>query len=116
MTESIDDLMATFATAARAHYQASEAGDYKVANPEAERIEAVFSKVRTIGPSAREALMRLAELSDDATAVMAAVYSLKYSPERSLRVLGRFSKNRGLLGFQASQAIKRWNAGEWQLE
>ena len=65
---------------------------------------------------AREALVEMAERGEDAASLMAAVYSLKYDPDRSLRVLARFSVHPGVAGFQARQAVKRWKSGEWQLE
>lgn len=116
MSEAIHDLVTAFVEASRRHYQATLDGDYKVANREVDQINELFSKVRERGPEAREALVQIATSADDAAAVMAAAYSLKYDPERSLLALKRLSKSSGILGFKASQAIKRWTSGEWQLE
>jgi len=60
--------------------------------------------------------MQVALTEDEPAAGMAAAYSLKYDPDRSLTVLKRLAKDPGLLGFEASETIKRWKSGEWQLE
>jgi hypothetical protein len=111
----IDELIETFTAASRRHFVATVEGDYKIANREVDRINEAFLKLRELGPDAREALILVAA-SSDAAAVMAAAYSLKYDPERSLKALKRLSRDSGLLGFKAAQAIKRWKSGEWQLE
>lgn len=116
MSEGIDKLVETFTAASRRHFQATSDGDYEVANREADSVHQIFLRLRELGPEAREGLIQVAVSGGDAAAVMAAVYSLKYDPERSLKVLGRLSKDSGILGFQATQAIKRWKSGEWQLE
>lgn len=116
MSAAIDALVAAFAAASRAHFTATDDGDHKAANREADRVHQAFLQLRELGPAAREALLRVALESNDAAAVMAAVYSLKYDADRALPILARASRDRGILGFQASQAIKRWKAGEWQLE
>lgn len=116
MSENIDELVEAFAAASRRHFQATEEGDYETANREVDRIGEVFLKLRACGAEAREALMQLAMRGSDAAAEMAAAYSLKYDPDRSLSVLKRLSKDSGILGFKASQAIKRWKSGEWHLE
>ena len=47
---------------------------------------------------------------------MAAVYSLKYDPSKSLKALRNMVKEDGIIGFQAEQAIKRWEEGTWKIE
>ena len=116
MSEAIEKLIEAFTVASRAHYQATQEGDYKVANRQVDTINDAFLKLRELGPEAREALLHVAVNGSDAAAVMAAAYSLKYDPDRSLAVLKRLSKDSGILGFKASQAIKRWKSGEWHLE
>jgi hypothetical protein len=116
MSEEIEKLIVQFKEASLKHFQATQSGDYKVANKNADRIHKTFLKMRELGTEAREALLQVATQDDGASAAMAATYSLKYAPERSLAVLRRLSSDRGILGFNASQAIKRWQSGEWLLE
>jgi hypothetical protein len=116
MTETVEDLLDSFTTATRVHFQATSDGDYKAANKAAKRIHQTFLRLREHGSDAREALLQLALSSADAIAVMAAVYSMKYDSARALTVLKRFSKDSGILGLQAAQAVKRWKSGEWELE
>ena len=116
MNEEIVDLIERFAAASRKHYDATMEGDYETANQQADHVHETFLKLREKGTEAREALLGIGTEGDDAAAVMAATYSLKYAPDRSLRALKRLSADSGILGFQASEAIKRWKAGEWRLE
>jgi len=47
---------------------------------------------------------------------MAAVFLLRYKTADALAVLRELSKKRGIIGFEASEAIKRWEEGTWQLD
>lgn len=116
MTENNDDLIKDFADAARRHYVSTMQGDFRTTNSEAQRTAAIFDQIRKLGDNAREALLRLALNSEPEVAVRAAVFSLKYNPGLALKVLGRLSMIKGMVGFQAQEAIKRWKEGEWQLE
>lgn len=114
--DAIGDLTKQFEESARKHYAATMQGDYRAVSREAKKTEKIFLRIRELGPSAREALLQLALASEPEVAVRAAAYSLKYSPEQSLQILSQISKDRGMLGFGAEQAIKRWKSGEWNLE
>ncbi len=116
MNETIEALVRSFVVAAENHHAATLTGDYKRTNREADHIHAAFLKLRELGPAAREALIQVALTGLEPAAGMAATYSLKYDPDRSLAVLKRLAKAPGILGFGASEAIKRWKSGEWQLE
>jgi hypothetical protein len=105
-----------FSESAKKHYDAILAGDSRSANAQAKKVHKFFLEIVKQGEDARKAL---ADLVDDEilpVAVMAAVYSLKYSPERALAVLQKIAKEPGVHGFRAEQAIKRWTEGSWQLE
>src|SRR6266540_5880654 len=102
MTDTIEQLAAAFSQASRAHYLATMEGDYEVTNRQADLVHQAFVGLTAQGASGREALMQLALSGDGPIAVMAAVYSLKYDSVRALAVLTQFSKDRGVLGFQAS--------------
>lgn len=117
MTEkNMDDLIAKFTQAAKNHYEASLNGDWRTANKEAATIRKTVSKLGSLGVSGKEALLAQTDSQDFSVASMAAVYSLKYATEKSISVLARIAKEPGLLGFEAEQALQRWNEGEWHLE
>lgn len=116
MKKSIDTLVAQFRAGANAHFAATLAGNYRKTNMEADKIHSTFLKLKEAGDEAREALIQLTLEGETPQAVMAATYSLKYDAKRSMEALKRLSKDRGMLGFKAEQALKRWQSGEWRLE
>ena len=46
----------------------------------------------------------------------AAAFLLRYKTEEALAVLREVAQRPGLIGFEASEAIKRWEEGEWHLD
>lgn len=114
--EKIDDLIVKFTQAAKNHYEASLNGDWRTANKEAATIRKTVMKLRSLDACGKEALLAQADNQDPSVASMAAVYSLKYATKKSISVLARVAKEPGLLGFEAEQALQRWNEGEWHLE
>jgi len=117
MTEQkVEELIEKFTQAAKSHYAASLAGDWRTANREAETIRDTMKVLRSLGENARKALLDQTDSQDLSVSSMAAVYSLKYAPEKSISVLTRIAKETGLIGFEAEQALQRWKEGEWNLE
>jgi len=111
----IKKLVKEFEDASKKHYAATTRNS-RYANIQARRINRIFSQIVEIGDDARVELLKLTENENDHVASMAAVYSLKFNPEKSLSALYRVSKKTGLIGFEAEQAIQRWKEGTWQLE
>ena len=111
----IQELLDKFIQAAKKH-QDSSLVDWRTANAEAKKLQQVFLELTHGGQVAREALLRLVDSEECAVSLMAAVYSLKYNPVKSLAALKKLEKQPGFIGFQAEQAIKRWEEGSWQLE
>jgi len=117
MTEQkVEELIEKFTQAVKSHYMATLVGDWRNANKEAAKIRKTIKRLRSLGENAREALLAQTDSQDLAVSSMAAVYSLKYAPERSISVLTRIAKEPGLIGFEAEQALQRWNEGELNLE
>lgn len=112
----IKSLIDSFSRAAKNQYLASINGDWKTANKEISTLRQVFNKICKINEPARKKLLTLTESDDLAVASMAAFYSLKYDPDKSISILKKIAEEPGLIGFQATQAIQRWNEGKWDLE
>jgi hypothetical protein len=113
---SIDSIIVAFVEASKSHYDATMAGDHEAANKQAKELHNLFQKITSLGTDARKALLAKTEDDDMAVVAMTAVYSLKYDTERSLAALKRIADDPSLIGFEAQQAIKRWEEGSWQLE
>ncbi len=114
--KQIQRLLVNFAEASRIHYDALMAGNSRTANVQAKKINKSFLELTNLGVDARNALLNLVDTETLPIAAMAAVFSLKFSPERALATLQKIAKEPGLIGFEARQAIKRWTEGSWQLE
>ncbi len=112
----IKSIIELFSISAKNHYLATIKGDWKTANKEISKLREVYKKICKINGSARKELLILTENNDLAIASMAAFYSLNYDPEKSISILEKISNEPGIIGFQAKQAIQRWNEGKWDLE
>ena len=109
-------LLHRFAAAAEAHAAAVETMDGEKANRHALVLQGLYREIVLTGEAGRDGLLDLVESGRKAVSGMAAVYSLRYSPERAVAVLRGLSAEEGLLGFRAGMALERWERGEWDSE
>ena len=116
MKPTIAQLVDRFALASARHHEFSLGGNWRLANREVARIRSAFRQLVKEGVPGREALLSLLNSQTASVAAMAAAYSLGYNAEQSLPILAQIAKEPGLIGFEAEQAIQRWNGGEWHLE
>lgn len=110
--EKLSLLLRRFAVAAQAHQSALEEMDEDRANAHARVISGLYAAIIREGDVGREALLVLLGHESQVVAGMAAVFSLRYNPSRSLEVLRMLTGKGGLLGFRASIAIERWESGD----
>lgn len=117
MPNEISTIVDNFAEATIKHHEAILQGSKpRIVNTQAKRIDRLFQAITQKGEAGRQALLALVDSENLVVASMAAVYSLKYSPERCKTGLERIAKEPGLIGFAAEQALQRWEEGNWQLE
>lgn len=109
-------LLRRFAAATTAHAAAIEAMDEVQANIHAGMIARLYHAITMEGDAGRAGLLALVESDKPEVAGMAAVYSLRQSPERCLAVLRRLASEPGLMGFRARVVIERWERGEWEID
>jgi hypothetical protein len=114
--QNYEKLVAEFVAASEKSAQALVIGDSKVNNKWVKKQVKVFKQIVSIGDIARDELVRLLDAENLDIALSAAVFSLKYSTEKSLTTLKKIAQEPGLLGFRAQQAIQRWEEGSWQIE
>ncbi len=91
-------------------------GDWAANNHWVRKQVKVFRKVVELGTPVRDELLKLLDHENPVVAKSAATFSLKYATERSTEVLKRIAKEPGIVGFEAQQALLRWQEGSWQLE
>ncbi|HEU0264286.1 MAG TPA: hypothetical protein VFR01_01010 [Geobacterales bacterium] len=114
--ERLTTLCRWFVTAARQHLLAMEDMDEVAAGNETARLMRIYRAFRQEGSMGQEALLGLVDHGEPAVAGMAAVFSLRYAPERCKVVLLAISRQEGLLAMRAEVALERWEKGEWDLD
>ncbi|MCA9186872.1 MAG: DUF2019 domain-containing protein [Planctomycetales bacterium] len=78
--------------------------------------EAFKELVSEYGDEGREALKSLFEHPYPRVRCVSAAFLLRYDTCESLRVLRELEKGSGLVAFGASQSIKNWENGDWELD
>ncbi len=111
-----EDLVRQFAETVVAQDECLERADAKTGNKHANRQFAAFRKLKAMGDSGREALAVLLRDPRPNVRAMAAAFLLRYKTAEALAVLREVSQGRGMTAFGASEAIKRWEEGPWQLD
>jgi len=75
-----------------------------------------FEKLREHGNAGRDAFaILMTDLRPDVR-VAAAAYMLRYRHEEAMEVLRQAAARDGMVGFEAGEAIKRWNEQVWSLD
>ena|ERR1043165_8706315 len=110
------DLVRQFAEAVVSQDTCLERGDAATGNRHARRQFDAFRKLRAMGDNGREALAELFRDPRPNVRTSAAAFLLRYKTADALAVLREASKGTGLIAFEASEAIKRWEEGTWQLD
>lgn len=75
-----------------------------------------WEKVCQLGDKGKEELSNLFHHENPGVRTTAAACLLKYKNKESLDVLKEIAKGQGLVPFEASEAIKRWEEGTWNLD
>jgi hypothetical protein len=107
-------LLSRFSKAAIRHHEYSLSNS-AAANRAAREMATIYSELSKLGSQAREKLLELVEDDDPRISINAACYSLKFNPEKSLAALRKLKTQPGIIGFEAEQAIMRWEEGNWDV-
>ncbi len=91
-------------------------GDAKVGNRHAKKAIAAFMKLRAEGDAGRDALAVLFTHPRMDVRVSAAALLLRHRTAEAKAVLEEAAKGKGLVPFEASEALKRWEEGTWALD
>ncbi len=110
-------LVDQFAEAVTAQHKALwERADHKTANKFAKRYLAIFMRLREHGDEGRDALAVLLNHLRPEVRVATAAFLLRHRTEAAQAVLRAAARRPGVIGFQASEALKRWEEGVWALD
>ncbi|NOK17429.1 DUF2019 domain-containing protein [Corallococcus carmarthensis] len=116
VTEALQKLVEKFAQHAAAQTEAIMQGDAKAANKHANESIAAFKRLRTQGDVGRDALATLFTHPRMDVRTAAAAFLLRYRTTEAKAVLEEASKGKGLIPFEAQEALKRWEEGTWSLD
>lgn len=109
-------LVERFAAEVLLQAEAMAQGDSKRGNQHAERYVSAFDQLRERGDEGRLALAKLFDHGRREVRIMAAAFLLRFCETDARRILEGEARVGGLLGFEASQALARWDEGTWSLD
>jgi hypothetical protein len=110
------DLVAEFADNVVAQYEATHRGDAVTGNEHAKRYISAFKELRSLGDAGRDQLLPLLFDKRSRVRVAAAAFLLRYRNAEATAVLQKEAKGRGIVAFEAGQALERWKDGTWALD
>jgi hypothetical protein len=113
---NLDALVEQFARQVQAEAEAGARGDFQSANRYVDAYLAVFDELRTHGDMGRDALAALFKHPRLDVRVTAAAFLLRHRTEEARAVLEEAAKGKGVVPFEAQQALKRWEEGSWALD
>ncbi len=116
MAPNLARIVQRFVVSTLAEAKCHRAGNARVGNRHAKKVVAAWQELCSIGDDGRQALATLLADSRPEVRTSAAVFLLRYCTDDALRVLRAQARERGMLGFGAGEAIKRWNEGVWDLD
>jgi hypothetical protein len=112
-----EELVENFAEATIAQTEAIMViGSAKLSNKAANKIILCVKKLFALGDDGKDELSRLFKHERPDVRCTVAAFLLKYKTDESLKVLKQLSKLKGLVAFEAQEAIKRWEEGNWHLD
>jgi hypothetical protein len=109
---SVAQLLGEYEEAALAHRAGSRTGEYKKANAAYHRLAAVLRELRSRGPEAHSALLRLLEDPRLDIRGWVAAHALEMAPERAEKVLEAIAAGpHSLARLSAEMVLQEWRGG-----
>lgn len=112
----VSKLVDQFAKGVQGQTDAIWQGDSETSNRMSKLYIDAFAELRDAGEDGIVALAGLFMHSRPDVRCMAAAYLLRRRHGEAVRVLRELSEGKGLVAFEASQALKRWEEGTWKLD
>jgi hypothetical protein len=108
-TETLKEVVTRYTDAAAAHYEATENGDHRQANPQHDIVAAAYRELRRRG--SETVLLPLLEDPRPGVRSWAAAHALEFSPQEGERVLEELRTGPGLAGLNAQMTLDTWREG-----
>lgn len=112
----IEKLVLEFSSNVMAQSDALVRGESTAGNRHAKRYIKAFLSLRSLGDRGRDALVPLMYDARDDVRVLAAAYLLRHRHDAARAVLEELAKPGSRVAFSASETLKRWAEGNWQLD
>lgn len=116
MVKDFEKLVEEFAYHVQAQTEQIMGGDTKIGNKHAKKAIAAFMQLRASGDAGRDALAVLFTHPQMDVRVSAAALLLRHRKAEAKAILEEAAKGKGLIPFEAAQALKRWEEGSWALD
>jgi hypothetical protein len=116
MVANLEELVEAFAHHVQAQTQEIFKGDAKTGNKYAKKAFATFQKLRSHGDAGRDALAVLFKHPSMDVRTAAATLLLRHRTAEARAILEEAAQGKGLIPFEASEALKRWEEGTWALD
>lgn len=91
-------------------------GDATTANRHTRSYITTFKKLRAMGNQGRDALAALFQHHRPDVRVAAAAFLLRHRTTEAIATLRELAQGKGMIAFQASEALKRWEESTWALD
>lgn len=111
-----EELVRLYQEAASVHGQATLSGDYRIGNPAADTVAAIYREIRSRGLEHQRMLLPLLLSTDDGVRGWAAAHALEFEPRQGEAILLDIGKRKGLQGFSARMTLKVWREGTLRFE
>ncbi len=109
----IEQVLSEYRRAAATHREASQDGNYKLANRNVRVLQSCYREIRTRGEAAKQEFLTLLDNSDEGVRLWAAANALEFAPERGEPVLTELeaSGTHGLIRTDAHYTLEEWRRG-----
>ncbi|MHA7633926.1 DUF2019 domain-containing protein [Corallococcus sp. M7] len=114
--DDLQKIVEKFARHTAAQTEAIMRGDARAGNKHAKESLAAFNRLRAHGDAGRDALATLFTHPSMDVRTAAAALLLRYRTAEAKAVLEEAAKGKGLIPFEAQEALKRWEEGTWSLD
>jgi hypothetical protein len=111
-TVDTSTLIEQYTEAATKHGRATEAGNYRMVNQNADKLTAIYRELRRRGQVALEQLIPLLQHPEPGVRCNAGADALEFAPEHGVKALEELSNMSGsVVAFTARVALREWRKG-----
>lgn len=108
----VDELVDAYEQAAVKYGRATEEGDYKTVNKNADIIIKIYAELRSRGREAQMALLPLLAHEEPGVRCSVGSHSLEFAPEQGEPVLSELALiQKSFVGMSAGMALEQWRKG-----